>query len=152
MMPHTVLLADDEAHITCVVAQKLRNAGFIVFTARDGEEALELALRERPAMVVTDLQMPRMSGLDFATRLRELPATANIPVIMLTARGYILDPALLARTNIKQVIGKPFSARDLVRKVEELLGTSGTGAASSAAERADRPRPMPRIGPLGEAA
>jgi DNA-binding response OmpR family regulator len=118
----TVLLADDEAHITCVVAQKLRSVGFLVVTARDGEEALELATRVRPAMVVTDLQMPRMSGLDLAMKLKESPATSATPVLMLTARGYILDPAAVARTNIKQVMGKPFSARELVKRVVEQIG------------------------------
>jgi CheY-like chemotaxis protein len=120
--PPTVLLADDEAHITCVVAQKLRSTGFLVVTARDGQEALDLAIRVRPAMVVTDLQMPRMSGLDLAMNLKETPSTAGIPVLMLTARGYILDPTAVARTNIKQVMGKPFSARELVKKVIEQIG------------------------------
>src|SRR5712671_1932349 len=71
-----VLLADDEAHITCVVAEQLRKAGFSVATARDGEEALELALRLHPTLVITDLQMPRMSGLDLALRLAASPSGA----------------------------------------------------------------------------
>lgn len=131
----TVLLADDEAHITCVVAQKLRTSGFQVFEARDGEEAFELACRVAPAIVITDLQMPRMSGLDLALKLRETPSTGLIPVLMLTARGYILDPELLAKTNIRQVMGKPFSARDLVKKVLETLGIAAPvgGIAAEAA-------------------
>src|SRR5262245_39891912 len=108
MTTPTILLADDEAHITCVMAQKLRSAGYGVVAARDGEEALELTLRTRPAIVITDLQMPRMSGLELAIRLRETEETASIPVIMLTARGYIMDPATTAKTNIRHVIGKPF--------------------------------------------
>ena len=120
--PPTILLADDEAHITCVMAQKLRSAGFAVISARDGEEALDLAQRVLPAAVVTDLQMPRMSGLELAIRLRETPRTATIPVIMLTARGYIMDPATTGQTNIRYVIGKPFSAKDVLRKVTELIG------------------------------
>ena len=118
----TILLADDEAHITCVVAQKLRSSGFQVVVARDGQEAYELACRAAPALVITDLQMPRMSGLDLALKLRETPSTSQLPVLMLTARGYILDPAVLAKTNIRQVVGKPFSARDLVKRVFETLG------------------------------
>jgi DNA-binding response OmpR family regulator len=118
----TVLLADDEAHITCVVAQRLRSSGFQVFIARDGEEAFELACRIAPSIVITDLQMPRMSGLDLALKLRETPATSVVPVLMLTARGYILDAEILAHTNIRLVLGKPFSARDLVKRVFETLG------------------------------
>jgi DNA-binding response OmpR family regulator len=118
----TVLLADDDAHITCVVAQKLRSSGFHVTIARDGEEAYELACRIRPAIAITDLQMPRMSGLDFAIKLRENPATYAVPVLMLTARGYILDSHALDRTNIRQIMGKPFSARELVKRIKETLG------------------------------
>jgi two-component system, OmpR family, alkaline phosphatase synthesis response regulator PhoP len=117
-----VLLADDEAHITCVVAERLRTAGFNVTTARDGEEALEMALRLRPALLITDLQMPRMSGLELARRLAATPIGANTPVLMLTARGYVLGEADLATTNIRAVIGKPFSAREVVRRASELIG------------------------------
>lgn len=124
-----VLLADDEAHITCVVADRLRSAGFDVTTARDGEEALELALRLRPALVITDLQMPRMSGLELALKLAAAEATAKTPVIMLTARGYILDQELTDRTNIRTVMGKPFSAREVVRRASELLGIAPANAA-----------------------
>jgi two-component system, OmpR family, alkaline phosphatase synthesis response regulator PhoP len=123
-----ILLADDEAHITCVVAQKLRSAGFTVVTARDGEEAFEVACEVNPDLVITDLQMPRMSGLDLALKLRETAVTAHTPVVMLTARGYIIDPADARRTNIRHIMGKPFSAREVVRRVIELLGdTQGTG-------------------------
>lgn len=132
----TVLLADDEAHITCVVAQKLRSAGFTVFTARDGEEAYEVACQVRPALVITDLQMPRMSGLDLSLKLRETPSTAATPVVMLTARGYIIDPAEAARTNIRHIMGKPFSAREVVRKVIDLLGDPLGSAGQPTAEAA----------------
>lgn len=118
----TILLADDEAHITCVVSHKLRSAGFEVVTARDGEEAYELACRFMPSLVITDLQMPRMSGLELALKLRQTEATAATPVIMLTARGYILDEHDLAQTNIKCMMNKPFSAREVVRQVVEHLG------------------------------
>jgi len=124
----TILLADDEAHITCVMAEKLRSAGFTVVTARDGEEALDLARSSRPALVITDLQMPRMSGLELAIRLMEEPATANTPVIMLTARGYVMDQATMARTSIRHVVGKPFSAKAVLRKVIELLSTAAPSA------------------------
>ena len=118
----TILLADDEAHITCVLAQRLRTAGFTVVAARDGEEAFDLALKTRPALVVTDLQMPRMSGLELALRLKEAASTSRTPVIMLTARGYIVETPTMERTNIRHVIGKPFSAKDIVRRIVELVG------------------------------
>jgi two-component system, OmpR family, alkaline phosphatase synthesis response regulator PhoP len=129
----TILLADDEAHITCVVAQKLRSAGFSVVTARDGEEAYELACRVRPSLVITDLQMPRMSGFDLAVKLAETPGTSTTPVMMLTARGYIIDQGEAGKTNIKHIMGKPFSAREIVRRVVEILGDPSVSGCAEAA-------------------
>lgn len=127
-----VLIADDEAHITCVVAGRLQAAGFLVVTARDGEEAFELACQHNPALVVTDLQMPRMSGLDLAAKLKAHGPTSSTPVIMLTARGYVLDEAELKRTNVRCVMNKPFSARELVRKVSDMLAMEGPADATPA--------------------
>ena len=132
-MPNPViLLADDEAHIICVVAQKLRSAGFHVATARDGQEAFELACRVKPALVVTDLQMPGLSGTELAIRLRATPQTANTPVVMLTARGYIMDDSALARTNVRQVLAKPFSAKEILRHVIEIVGSPSQDAPPTA--------------------
>ncbi|GIK20228.1 MAG: response regulator [Leptolyngbya sp. PLA2] len=122
MTPQTILLADDEAHITHVVGMKLRAAGYATVVARDGEEALTLALQHRPNLVITDLQMPYMSGIELATRLRSDERTSETPVLMLTARGYVLDEGELRATNIRAVLSKPFSARDILRRVEEVLG------------------------------
>src|SRR6478752_314416 len=88
----TILVADDESHILNVVSLKLRNAGFRVLTARDGQEALELAQQERPDLIITDYHMPQLSGLELCQRLKQDRATCNIPAIMLTARGYHLEP------------------------------------------------------------
>jgi two-component system, OmpR family, alkaline phosphatase synthesis response regulator PhoP len=129
----TILLADDEAHITCVVAQKLRSAGFVVVTARDGEEAYELACRVGPSLVITDLQMPRMSGLELAIKLAETPATSRVPVMMLTARGYIIEHGQSQNTNIRHIMGKPFSAREVVRRVVEILGDPAANGCAEAA-------------------
>lgn len=149
-----ILLADDEAHITCVVAQKLRSVGYVVVTAQDGEEAFETAKSLLPAIVITDLQMPRMSGLDLAIKLRETPETASTPVIMLTARGYIIEPSEAARTNIREIMGKPFSVREVVRKVTELLELMGhdpVTAPSSSATKSPRSSGPAEAGPAKRA-
>src|SRR4249919_2402162 len=88
----TILVADDESHILHVVSLKLRNAGFKVVTARDGQEALELAQQEKPDLLITDYHMPQLSGLELCQRLKQDPATNYIPAIMLTAGGYRLEP------------------------------------------------------------
>ena len=116
-----ILVVDDETHITHVVSLKLRNAGYDVTTAADGEEALERALSENPRLVITDLQMPYMSGLELCIKLREHSLTRNTPVIMLTARGHALDETELAKTNIREVMAKPFSPRQILESVEAML-------------------------------
>src|SRR5712671_5197312 len=80
--PKTILVADDESHILHVVSLKLRNAGFRVVTARDGQEALELAQQEHPDLLITDYHMPQLSGLELCQRLKQDPATTHIPAIM----------------------------------------------------------------------
>ncbi|MCA9298434.1 MAG: response regulator [Phycisphaerales bacterium] len=121
-MSRRILLADDEPHITAVVARRLEGAGFETRVVQDGEEALRVVPEYAPDLVITDLQMPCMSGLEMATKLFEAPETSSIPVIMLTGRGYVLDEAELATTNIRELMSKPFSARRILECVEKILG------------------------------
>jgi DNA-binding response OmpR family regulator len=116
-----VLVVDDEAHIVQVVALKFRNAGLEVATAGDGDEALALLEREPFELVVTDLQMPAMSGIELARARAERPALAQIPVLMLTARGHLLREGEADSANIARVVHKPFSPRGLLADVMELL-------------------------------
>ena len=117
----TILVADDETHILHVVSLKLRNAGYIVITARDGQEALEMAQHEKPDLIITDYHMPQLSGLELCQRLKQDPATSAIPAIMLTARGYQLDPADTEQSGILRMLSKPFSPRQLLTTVNEVL-------------------------------
>jgi CheY-like chemotaxis protein len=117
----TILVADDETHILHVVSLKLRNAGYIVITARDGQEALEMAQQERPDLIITDYHMPHLSGLELCQRLKQDPVTCGIPAIMLTARGYQLDPADTEQSGILRMLSKPFSPRQLLTTVNEVL-------------------------------
>lgn len=121
-MSKRIVIADDEPAITHVIALKLSGAGFETAVAQDGEEAFDLCMEESPALVVTDLQMPYMNGLELAKRLKETESTAGVTVLMLTARGFSLEPAELAQTNIVQVLSKPFSPRDVLALVKELTG------------------------------
>jgi len=116
-----ILVADDESHILHVVSLKLRNAGFDVVTASDGQEALEMAQSERPDLLITDYHMPQLSGLELCQKLKEDPTTAKIPAIMLTARGYQLDPKDTEQSGILRMLSKPFSPRQLLSTVNEVL-------------------------------
>ena len=117
----TILVADDESHILNVVSLKLRNAGFRVVTARDGQEALELAASEKPDLLITDYHMPQLSGIELCQKLKQDPATSSIPAIMLTARGYQLEPSDTEQSGILRMLSKPFSPRQLLTTVNEVL-------------------------------
>ncbi|HKQ50600.1 MAG TPA: response regulator [Phycisphaerae bacterium] len=121
MTSYRILVCDDEPHIVHVVAAKLRNAGLEVITAGDGEEAFGLAKSQRPDLVITDYQMPILSGLELCAKLRSDPETRNIPAIMLTARGFSLADQELVHTNIRQVLVKPFSPREVLSTVRRIL-------------------------------
>ncbi len=116
-----VLVADDEAHIVHVLSMKLRNAGYEVITAVDGEEALELCAAEQPDLIITDYQMPLMSGLELCRKLRASKKTRDIPAIMLTARGFDIAPEEMRAAGVATVLAKPFSPREMLRRVNELL-------------------------------
>jgi CheY-like chemotaxis protein len=118
----TILVADDETHILNVVSLKLRNAGFRVLTAHDGQEALELAQAELPDLLITDYHMPMLSGLELCRRLRQDPKTQSIRAIMLTARGYHLEEQDTQTSGILRMLSKPFSPRHLLLTVHEVMG------------------------------
>lgn len=116
-----ILVVDDESHILHVVSLKLQNAGYRVITAEDGEEGLALALEQRPALVITDYQMPLLSGVALCQRLRDDERTSQTPALMLTARGFSIDRDVLSQTNIVAVLSKPFSPREILAQVQRLL-------------------------------
>ena len=119
-----ILVADDESHILNVVSLKLSNAGFQVTTASDGQEAYELASAEPPDLLITDFHMPQLSGIELCKKLKQSEATDSIPTIMLTARGYDLEPGDTESSGILKMISKPFSPRQLLTTVNEVLGLS----------------------------
>lgn len=123
MRPEKILIADDETHVLNVVSIKLANAGFQVITATDGAEAYRLALETQPDLIITDYQMPYLSGVELCARLVADPAMREIPAFLLTARGFFVNQEDQATANIKRVIAKPFSPRELLGFVEEIFVT-----------------------------
>jgi two-component system, OmpR family, alkaline phosphatase synthesis response regulator PhoP len=133
-MARRVLLCDDEIHILRAAEFKLRKAGYDVAVAGDGRAAWEAIERQKPDLLVTDCQMPRLDGLGLIQKLRDNPATAELPIFMLTAKGFELSPEELAeKWGVTAVIAKPFSPRELLRLVEAAIGEpAGVGFASRA--------------------
>lgn len=121
----TILIVDDEAPIVHIIRYKLEREGYEVVTAGDGQEAYDLAQSLDPDLIVTDFQMPVLSGYEMCIKLHESEVTADTPVVMVTARGHKLSPKELAETNIRQILCKPFSARELLIAIGELLNEAG---------------------------
>lgn len=124
MADKKVLVVDDEFHIVQVVAIKLRNNGYEVITADNGADAFRLACEQKPDIVITDYQMPQLSGLEMIEKMRSNADTARIPVIMLTARGFAIDDEQKLKLGISACLSKPFSPREVLGTVEEILKQS----------------------------
>ena len=123
-MTAKILLCDDEIHILRAAEFKLARAGFEVRCVTDGQEALEAIEQERPDILITDFQMPRLNGLELIERVRGNPQTSDLTVIVLTAKGFEVSPQEMAeRWGVAAVLGKPFSPRELLRLVESAVGT-----------------------------
>lgn len=120
-----ILLADDETHITHIISHKLKRAGMEVMVVEDGEMALKVAIQHKPDAIVTDLQMPYLSGIEFAQQLSKHEECKDIPIILLTARGYAVEEELAKLPSVKKLLSKPFSAKDLLADLLELLGEHG---------------------------
>jgi DNA-binding response OmpR family regulator len=114
----TILVVDDEPRITRLVRDYLESAGFAVTSAVDGPEALMRARTERPDLVILDLGLPRLDGLDVTRRLRQ---DGNVPIIMLTARDDETDKLIGLELGADDYVTKPFSPRELVARVRAVL-------------------------------
>jgi two-component system alkaline phosphatase synthesis response regulator PhoP len=121
MATRTILVVDDEPGIVAIAHDYLDRAGFRVITAGDGTAALRLARSERPSLLVLDLMLPGMDGLDIARSLREDPVTRTLPIIMLTARVEEADRLIGLELGADDYITKPFSPRELVARVRAVL-------------------------------
>ena len=121
MSEKKVLVVDDEIHIVHVVAIKLRNNGFEVITAANGAEAYELACSQHPDIIVTDFQMPVMTGMELIEKIRENEGTSEIPVILLTARSFAIEDRQKEALRISECLSKPFSPKELLRSIEDVL-------------------------------
>lgn len=121
MADKKVLIVDDEIHIIHVVAIKLRNNGYEVISADNGAEAFDLALKEKPDIIVTDFQMPVMTGMELVEKLRQHEEMKDIPVIVLTARSFAIPQEQQEKLQISGCLSKPFSPKELLGNIEDVL-------------------------------
>lgn len=116
-----ILLVDDEKNVRELVRATLETEEYVLFEALDGMEAVELARREVPDVMVMDWMMPKMNGIEATRAIRSSPRTAAIPIILLTARSQAEDFAAGKAAGVNAYLVKPFSPFELLERVESLL-------------------------------
>ncbi len=121
MTNETILLIEDEKNILELVKYNLEQEGFRILTATRGNAGLETALKERPSLVVLDLMLPEMSGLEICKALKQNEKSRTIPIIMLTAKGTESDKIVGLELGADDYMTKPFSPRELVARVKAVL-------------------------------
>jgi len=120
-MPTRILIVDDEPPIVNMLAYNLKQANYEILIARDGEEALQQARQEHPDLIILDIMLPKMDGLDVCRTLRR---ERDIPIIMLTARDDEIDRVVGLELGADDYVVKPFSVRELMVRVKNVLRRS----------------------------
>src|SRR3954453_5319292 len=139
-MTHRILVVDDEADITALVAYHLAKAGFRGSTAANGPDALKAAREERPDIVILDLMLPGLSGYDVLAEMRKRDETREVGVILLTARREEADRIRGLSLGADDYLTKPFSPQELSLRVSGLLRRLGSPAVSAGSTLTAGPR------------
>jgi two-component system alkaline phosphatase synthesis response regulator PhoP len=117
----TVLVVEDESSIASFVSLYLKNAGYVVRTAANGTEALTQVATEQPALIILDLMLPDIDGIEICRRVRK---TSDVPILMLTARDEDVDKIIGLEVGADDYLTKPFNPRELVARVKSILRRS----------------------------
>ncbi len=120
-MPRKILTCDDEKHIVRLIQVNLERQGYEVITAFNGAECLELVAADRPDLIVLDVMMPEMTGFEVLEALKKNPETAEIPVIMLTARAQDADVLRGWQSGVECYLTKPFNPMELIAFVKRIF-------------------------------
>ena len=133
MASQTILVVEDEPDIRKLVQYNLAQEHFKVLEAEDGEQALKILQRDKPNLVILDLMLPGLSGLELCKILRERPQTAQLPILMLTAKAGEADKIVGLELGADDYLAKPFSPREMVARVRAILRRSEAPTATDAA-------------------
>lgn len=145
-----IVIAEDDPDIRAMITEKLSRAGHEVTAAEDGAAAIVAVKRSRPDVVVLDMQMPGLSGLDVVRLIRADPATASVPVIMVTSHSQPQFIGESFNSGVDDFLAKPFSPRELAARIEHLMqgGASGRDEELIGAPAATGPAAAPRAAAL----
>jgi len=120
-MKEKIVIVEDEKDIVKMLEYNLKKEGYRVFSVRDGEDALDSANREHPDLIILDLMLPGMDGLEVCKELKKETKTASIPVIMLTAKSQESDKVIGLELGADDYVTKPFSPRELIARIKAVL-------------------------------
>ena len=130
MSKEKVLVVDDEQDLVKLIRYHLEKDGYKVLSASNGEDALFLARREKPELVILDLMLPGIDGLEVCKKLKADPELASIAIVMLTAKGEEVDITLGLKLGADDYVAKPFSPKELVARVQAVLRRSKISSAT----------------------
>ena len=153
-MARKILLVDDETVLVETIAYNLEQAGYIVITAADGASALEAVRREVPDLIVLDIMLPEIDGLEVCRQLRREDSTAHIPIMMLTAKTEEIDKVVGLEVGADDYVTKPFGRRELLARIRALLRRTDYPSASDERRALEPDQEVPRatrelvVGPL----
>ena len=120
-MPKKILIIDDEKDIVDLISYNLEKEGFATIKAYDGEDALKLVEAQRPDLIILDLMLPGMRGLEVCKFIRRNPETETLPIIMLTAKGDQVDKILGLEMGADDYITKPFNVKELIARIHAVM-------------------------------
>jgi len=126
-MPKKILIVEDNPQNMKLILMTLRRYGYNLLEATDGEEALKIAKGEKPDLIITDIQLPEIDGLEVTRRLRQMPSFSHIPIVALTAHAMKGDKEKIMEAGCNAYLPKPFNTRELPRVIAEMLQAAPKG-------------------------
>jgi len=120
-MPEKILIVEDNPQNMKLLLMTLRPHGYVLLEAEDGQEALKIAVRDKPDLIIMDIQLPKMSGLEVTRKLRQMPTFNHVPIIATTAYAMKGDKEKFIESGCDAYLSKPIDTRELPRVVEGML-------------------------------
>ena len=121
MLKEKILIAEDNPQNMRLLEMTLRAGGYTLLKATDGEEALDVALKERPALIIMDIQLPKLSGLEVTRKLRQVPEFNNVSIVAVTAYAMKGDEEKFIAAGCNAYLAKPINTRELPKMIAEML-------------------------------
>jgi CheY-like chemotaxis protein len=120
-MSKKILIVDNDSHMRLMLEHNLKSEGYLISSAEDGEQAFKIAKNDKPALIITDLNMPKMNGFDLSQKLKKDPETKHIPIILISGDIVALNKLRTSTSGPDDILTKPFRLEGLYDSVNSLL-------------------------------